>query len=66
MPKTVGDFGFTTLGMFKHQGTENTEQTGNDVQVLSGVNISIIEMIMFPLFAIICIVNLVKILKNIE
>ena len=31
MPKTVGDFGFTILGMFKHQDTENTEQTGNDV-----------------------------------
>ena len=35
-------------------------------QVLSGVNISIIEMIMFPLFAIICTINLGIILKNIK
>jgi len=35
-------------------------------QVLSGVNISIIEMIMFPIFAIICIINLGIILKNIK
>jgi len=35
-------------------------------QVLSGVNISIVEMIMFPLFAIICIINLGIILKNIK
>ena len=31
MPKAVGDFGFTVLGMFMNRNTENTEQTGNDV-----------------------------------
>lgn len=35
-------------------------------QVFSGVNISIIEIIMFPLFAIICSLNLGIILKNIK
>ena len=35
-------------------------------QVLSGVNVSIIEKIMFPLFALICVVNLFLILKSIK
>ena len=35
-------------------------------QVLSGINISIVEMTMFPLFALICIVNLFLILRSIK
>jgi len=35
-------------------------------QVISGVNVSIIELIMFPLFAMICIINMFLILRSIE
>ncbi|MCL1836871.1 MAG: hypothetical protein FWG46_04930 [Treponema sp.] len=30
-PKAVRKFGFSAMGMFLHQDTENTDQTGNDV-----------------------------------